>query len=1521
MDLSRVLSRLPVKGVVTASSGASSAGYLPILNASGVLDPSFTQSLTLSHTYIVSDNSARNALTGLNVGDLVKVTGSGTSSNKVWALASGTGNNDGDWIQIGDTDSTAASMAFTPVGSIVATDVQAAIAAVEANKATIANLTAHTANVSNPHSVTKTQIGLSNVTNDAQVKRVELAAANGVATLDGSGIILSAQLPTTITKQGNTFNSANQLIQLNSLGKIPTLNASNLTNINAGNISTGIVGVGRLPIFVGSGGGHAAGIVPDAGSIAGTSRYLREDGSWITPNFTGGSGTVTSVDFTGDNIVFETATGGPITTNGVLSLSLKSQTSKTFLAAPISVNSIPSFRTITIADLPETLTNQGNAFNGANQLLQLNGIGQLPAISGALLTGLTKAQVGLGNVSNTNTTNATNISSGILSVNRLTDFVGSGPSHARGVVPDPGATAGTVKFLREDGTWSIPVSDTTVPGLTSVDVLGDGVLLTSSTGGPLTTDGTLQIVLNTQLANKIFAGPSTGTNGLPTFRALVAADLPASVTKQGNSFNAANQLIKLDATAKIPALDASLLIGLSPTQVGLGEVPNVNATNADNITSGTIAIARLTDFIGSGSTHASGMVPDPGPVAGTNRYLREDGEWFAPSSYNVTINGVNGPTFTIDKFTVGLSNVDNTADLAKPISTSTQVALNNKLSAFASALQSGTDKVVYFAVRTDGVTGTGTVYDPINANTTTTFATALNNVLSGSIVICQPGNYRLAEQYTVTGKKIHLIGYSSKISGSTSSNWGGFVFGTGSDNSIIEGFEIDATTSGTAAPGVVANNSNLITVRNTYIHGAINSQAVLVSGVSNGVTIENSRLDGCTQGVYALDFGVGARITRITVRNCNITGLGGGAAQSAGVKLQTNSSFYEAGHRVIGCYIKDAGEIGVEFWGAVGGCSASDTTVINSSIGFSAGGSDLTTFSDCRARVCTAYGFEAAEPGRTIFNNCRTDGANSLGTAITTLGFSISSGATATLNDCHADGCTNAALNPSFAGTVTVNGGFFRTRGNNYTTMFQNCRVILNNPVIDADGTLKAMYFEAAGTDVSNCIINGVTIIGIPTETVAYFYTRNNHTWSGQLTNCRATQMNGGGFIQLDTSGGGAVTLTRYTGNTPHSSFGGPYGWSNRLDGEDGSAIQNLYGVTLGPYQSVRRNGANTGFEGYIPGNEVVQVVGDSNATIAANTTLVRRNATLTTTRTYTLPSAASYSAGNGFTYIAEVNSGSNSVFLRSGTDTLPGNNASLTISPAITRGYFTSDGVSGWKTTFPPDLASVTGNVFANGANNTVGQNTFFDLGYGGTGGTFNISDSTGISIFKATRLAVGFFNATPIARLTSPDIGSALTSFGLTAGTPTFNATNLTGTVADARLSSNIPRLNTYGSWTATQEFQQINVSSLSYLGSAVVDDLTSGGNVIVQGDLILDNGSANSHVVFGTGGTFSAVAAAPGTSVRRNSTGTDFVPFIAVERVDVPTTNSSLGSFGQFALDNSYAYFCVGTNTWRRSALAAW
>ncbi|WP_263366934.1 GDSL-type esterase/lipase family protein [Edaphobacter bradus] len=71
-------------------------------------------------------------------------------------------------------------------------------------------------------------------------------------------------------------------------------------------------------------------------------------------------------------------------------------------------------------------------------------------------TGYTFAPQGFtAGVINATTVNATTLN-GAVGAAQLPVFQASGSGHAQGVVPDPGATAGTARYLREDGTWAVP---------------------------------------------------------------------------------------------------------------------------------------------------------------------------------------------------------------------------------------------------------------------------------------------------------------------------------------------------------------------------------------------------------------------------------------------------------------------------------------------------------------------------------------------------------------------------------------------------------------------------------------------------------------------------------------------------------------------------------------------------------------------------------------------------------------------------------------------------------------------------------------------------------------------------------------------------------------------------------------------------------------------------------------------------------------------------------------------------------
>ncbi|MFO0862819.1 MAG: tail fiber domain-containing protein [Candidatus Saccharibacteria bacterium] len=72
----------------------------------------------------------------------------------------------------------------------------------------------------------------------------------GLTNLDANnitaGTLDSARLPGAVTLQGNTFNGADQLVQLNALGYLPTLNGGNLTSLNASFVTSGTLADARL---------------------------------------------------------------------------------------------------------------------------------------------------------------------------------------------------------------------------------------------------------------------------------------------------------------------------------------------------------------------------------------------------------------------------------------------------------------------------------------------------------------------------------------------------------------------------------------------------------------------------------------------------------------------------------------------------------------------------------------------------------------------------------------------------------------------------------------------------------------------------------------------------------------------------------------------------------------------------------------------------------------------------------------------------------------------------------------------------------------------------------------------------------------------------------------------------------------------------------------------------------------------------------------------------------------------------
>jgi hypothetical protein len=117
----------------------------------------------------------------------------------------------------------------------------------------------------------------------------------------------------------------------------------------------------------------------------------------------------------------------------------------------------------------------------------------------------------------------------------ITDFVASGTSHARGAVPDPGLTAGTTKFLREDATWQVPPSTSGAPigaqywtGAADATLSAEQNLGALATGLVLNTAGTPSTYAGTSCANQF--PRSLNASGAATCASVANADLVNTAT-------------------------------------------------------------------------------------------------------------------------------------------------------------------------------------------------------------------------------------------------------------------------------------------------------------------------------------------------------------------------------------------------------------------------------------------------------------------------------------------------------------------------------------------------------------------------------------------------------------------------------------------------------------------------------------------------------------------------------------------------------------------------------------------------------------------------------------------------------------------------------------------------------------------------------------------------------------------------------------------------------------------------------
>ena len=108
--------------------------------------------------------------------------------------------------------------------------------------------------------------------------------------------------------------------------------------------------------------------------------------------------------------------------------------------------------------------------------------------------------------------------------------------------------------------------------VSSVTFTGDGTVLSSTPSSAVTTTGTLSATLNAQTKNTVLAGPTLGSNAAPTFRSLIASDMPAftggNVTSSAGSGTLTIGSSQVTNTMLAGSIAASKLTGTDIATVG-----------------------------------------------------------------------------------------------------------------------------------------------------------------------------------------------------------------------------------------------------------------------------------------------------------------------------------------------------------------------------------------------------------------------------------------------------------------------------------------------------------------------------------------------------------------------------------------------------------------------------------------------------------------------------------------------------------------------------------------------------------------------------------------------------------------------------------------------------------------------------------------------------------------------------------------------------------------------------------------
>jgi hypothetical protein len=656
--------------------------------------------------------------------------------------------------------------------------------------------------------------GVSGVSSlNSLVGGLTLQGTSGKVSVSDNGTdTLTLDLDASVTLQGNTFNGINQLVKLDGSGFLPALNGSALTNLNASALTTGTVAGGLLS-------GSYTGI-----TAVGTLASLNVTGTGAFGSTVSGADAVGSSDFVTLSQL-NTAIGGVGGVSSLNSLSGALTVQGTTGQITVSDNGTD---TLTLA-LDSSVTLQGNTFNGASQLVQLDGSGFLPALNGSALTALNASNLASGTV------NDSRLSANVALYNAVTaNFTGT-LQHAGNNVCDASNNCGYL--TTGSASTSYVQLQATTPGTAqtgNLNISGAGIF-----GGVLTVGSTATFNGNVTVSSGnslALAGGITGTR-------------PASPTEGTLYYDTTTKQLLVYANGKWQGdRSGAILVAASNSSQADKDAADYVATGTSDQ---TVINSALTAADPAGSGRKTGKVLLLGGTFTINNAIS------VPD--NTTLAGQGSAS---------LIQFANLAGASRNMITNTNttnsvgvIIRDLKLDGNKSVNTTGTDYGIY-------LNGTG--------NTSTQGALVTNvwvtNVLTAGIYFDTVYNTNATANF-IWNNGTGILTLATNKSAITNNNvFNNSAYGVnvqGGQYTIVTGNEINTNTSGGVF--VTGGGSDIsITVNNIYNNGGTTTnEGIVMTNTADDLIASNHIIDSaCSSTCYALDL-TASNVNRTTISNNN----------------------------------------------------------------------------------------------------------------------------------------------------------------------------------------------------------------------------------------------------------------------------------------------------------------------------------------------------------------------------------------------------------------------------------------------------------------------------------------------------------------------------------------------------------------------------------------------------------------------------------------------------------------------------